>query len=149
MKLGILVMALVFGSSAFATTKEEAQAFVKEAKAYIKEKGFDAACAEFSKKKEEKGKFHKGELYIFLYDMEGKVLCHGGKKELIGKNLITMKDKNGKPVIQEFRDTAKKGGGFVDYMWENPDTKVVEPKLSYTETVDDTKWLGAGIYYKK
>jgi signal transduction histidine kinase len=36
--------------------------------------------------------------------------------------------------------------GWLDYMWENPQTGRVEPKVGYVMKVDDTWWLGSGIY---
>ena len=33
-------------------------------------------------------------------------------------------------------------------MWDNPQTGKVEPKVGYVMKVDDTWWLGSGIYVK-
>jgi signal transduction histidine kinase len=58
-----------------------------------------------------------------------------------------MKDKNGLFLIQALRDKAQKEGkGFVEFFWENPTTKKVEPKLGYVEKVDDNLFIGSGIY---
>lgn len=143
------VFIFLISSNSFAATKEEMVAFVNKAHSYIKDKGVDASCAEFNRTKDEGGSFQSGELYIFAYDFEGKVLCHGGKKSLIGKNLITFKGPDGKLTIQDLLNAAKAGSGFVEYKWENPLTKTVDDKLGYALKINDKLWIGSGIYLKK
>lgn len=38
------------------------------------------------------------------------------------------------------------GSGFYEYEWRNPVSNQSEPKVSYVKKVDDTWWMGAGIY---
>lgn len=149
---GLFLSTLLLGTLSFnvtAATKDEMVAFVKKAQGFIKEKGFDTACAEFNKSKEEGGTYQEGELYMFAYDFEGKVLCHGAKKAIIGKNLITFKGPDGKLTIQELLNAAKAGTGFVEYKWENPTTKTVDDKIGYAVKIDDKVWIGSGVYVKK
>ncbi len=156
-----LVMTVFFmaaAQSAFATGKEEVKtpavpskaevvAFVKSAVAYAKKNGKDKALKEFMDKK---GGFIKGELYIYAYDFKGTVISHGGQPDLVGKNLIGMKDKNGVMVIQELIKLAAKDSGWLEYSWPNPvHNNDVETKLGYVEKVDDTWWLGSGMYEVK
>ncbi len=124
-------------------TKEEVVSIVKEAVDYAKANGKEKALAEFSN---QQGLFKRGELYIFAYDFDGNAIAHGGNLAFIGQNLINMKDPNGVMVIQELIKQAKKGNGWLDYMWDNPQTGKVEPKVGYVMKVDDTWWLGSGIY---
>ena len=125
-------------------TKDDVVSFVKEAVAYAKKNGKEKALAAFSDKN---GPFEKGELYIFAYDFNGNVIAHGGDQTLIGKNLMSMTDPNGLPVIQELTGLAKQGGGWLDYMWPNPqDGGKVEGKVGYVVKVDNTCFLGSGIY---
>jgi len=126
-------------------TKADVVKIVKSAVEFAKTKGKEAALAEFSN---QQGLFNQGELYIFAYDFNGNVLAHGGNKAFIGQNLLNMKDPNGLMVIQELIKQAKKGSGWLDYMWENPQTGKVEPKVGYVMKVDDNWWLGSGIYTK-
>lgn len=37
-------------------------------------------------------------------------------------------------------------GGWLSYHWENPATGQEEPKLGYVTKVDDTWFLGSGLY---
>ena len=128
-------------------SKAEVVTFVKSAVIYAKKNGKDMALKEFMDKK---GQFIKGELYIYAYDFKGTVISHGGQPALVGKNLIGMKDKNGVMVIQELIKLASKGSGWLEYSWPNPvHNNAVEKKLGYVEKVDDTWWLGSGMYEGK
>jgi len=55
--------------------------------------------------------------------MNGITLMHSADPELETKNIIELKDANGKAFIREFAATAKKGSGWVDYMWPKPGEK--------------------------
>ncbi len=124
-------------------TRDDVVAIVEEAVDYAKANGKEKALAEFSNPK---GLFNRGELYIFAYDFNGINIAHGGNKAFIGQDLINMKDPNGVMVIQELIKQSEKGSGWLDYMWDNPQTGKVEPKVGFVMKVDDTWWLGSGIY---
>lgn len=121
----------------------EAEAMVKRAVAYIKEKGPEKAYDEFTNGKQ----FKDRDLYVIVYDLEGKNLAQGANPKLVGKNLIGLKDPDGKPLIQMFVDLAKtKGKGWVEgYKFLNPVTQKIENKSMYLERVGDTL-VGCGIY---
>ena len=69
---------------------------------------------------------------------------------LEGKNLLGLKDKNGKAFHKAFVETVQThGAGWVDYMWPKPGTDKPVRKWSYVKavTVDGTSaLLGVGIY---
>ncbi len=138
-----LLIALMFTvSSAFAVTADEAKAMVTKAVAYYKANGKEKALAEFSNPK---GEFVKGELYLTVWDFKGTQIAHGSNPKLIGKNLLDLKDTDGKLFVKEFMDVAKKGNGWVDYKWTNPETKKIQAKTVYLEAVEETL-IGCGIY---
>jgi len=123
---------------------DEAVAMVGKAVALIKADGKDKAFAAFSDPNNKT--FHDRDLYIFVYDLNGVAVAHGNNPKMVGKNLIELKDNEGKPLIKEMVNTAKsKGKGWVEYKWPNPTTKAVEQKASYIEKVDDIL-VGSGIY---
>ena len=135
---------------AYGASKEEMVQFVKEGVAYAKKHGKEKSLEAFTKSTHpDFSKFQKGELYMYAYDYEGVCIGHGAKEALVNKNLINMQDANKKLMIKELRDTAKKGSGFVEFKWQNPISKKVEDKLGYVEKVDDTWWIGSGIYFGK
>lgn len=144
--LVFLIMLLVvsaFSSTAFAgATKEEAIALVKKAAAYFKANGKEKLIAEINNPA---GQFVKGELYIFANEYNGLMLAHGANAKLIGKNLSAIKDPDGKVFFQDFVKMAKQGGGWTDYKWNNPVTKKIEEKTTYTYPVGDF-FIACGIY---
>lgn len=124
-------------------TAAEAEAMVKKAVAYIKTNGAEKAYEEFTNGKS----FKDRDLYIIVYDLNGKNLAQGANPKLVGKDLIGLKDPDGKPLIQMFIDLAKtKGKGWVDgYKFLNPVSQKIEGKAMYLERVGDTL-VGCGIY---
>ena len=84
--------------------------------------------------------------YIFIYKSGGEVFVLPPKTQLEGKNLLTLKDANGKMLIKELNEVANNGGGFVDYMWDKPG-KGNTPKISYARMIPNKPyWLGTGVY---
>ncbi len=143
------VLAIMWGAAwAWADdvgTKDEAVALVKKAIEFIKANGNEKAFAEFDNPK---GQFVDRDLYIVVYDMNGKCLAHGQKKSMMGKELIDLKDVDGKPFMRERIDMMKKqNSGWQDYKFMNPLTKKVEPKEMYVERTGDLI-VGAGAYKK-
>jgi cytochrome c len=144
-----LVMMFVVGFVGFALAAEgtpaEAKALVKKAIDYMKANGKEKAFAEFSNPK---GKFVNGDLYIFVYDMNGKCLAHGFNQKMIGKDLIEMKDPDGKFYVKERIEIAKtRGSGMQDYKFTNPTSKKLENKTAYIEKYEDVI-VGCGAYKK-
>jgi len=91
-------------------------------------------------------KFHEHGLYPFIYDFSGKCVAHGARPTLIGKNLIGVKDPDGKFLIREMIELAKKkGSGWMKYRWSNPMTKNIDEKSSYIERMGDY-FVGVGIF---
>src|SRR2546421_2599196 len=99
-------------------SKDEAISMVKKAVAFIKEQGPDKAYAEFSTKA---GRFHDRDLYITVLDLDGKVLAHGQREDLIGKVLIELKDPDGKLFVKERVALAREQPSFwQNYKFMNP-----------------------------
>jgi cytochrome c len=122
----------------------EAIAMVKKAAALIKSDGKEKAYAAISDPANKD--FHDRDLYIYVYDMNGIAMAHGVNPKLVGKNLLDMKDNEGKAMIQEMVKVAQgKGSGWVDFKWPNPVTKAVEAKSGYVEKAGDVL-VGSGIY---
>ncbi|SHO49762.1 methyl-accepting chemotaxis protein [Desulfopila aestuarii] len=83
--------------------------------------------------------------YYFVYEGTVNVALPPNKK-LQGNDLAELKDKNGVFLVRELFDNAKKGGGFVSYIWPKPNAGDV-PKLSYSEMIPGTNmWIGTGVY---
>ena len=132
-----LALAMSFGAQAAdqRASKDEAVAMVKKAIDYLRQNGKEKAFAEFSKPQ---GVFVDRELYVVVEDMTGTVLAHGTNPKLIGKNLMEIKDMNGKAFVREQVEVAKtKGSGWVEYLFAHPTTQQIKTKASYLERFDD------------
>lgn len=144
--LGACAAAALLATSfnAFAdATAEEATAMVKKGVSFIKANGKDKGHAEISNKE---GQFKKDDLYLTVYGMDGTVRAHGANEKMIGKNLIELKDIDGKAFVKERVELAQSKGTFwQDYKFTNPVTKKIEPKAMYCEKLDDAVVCG-GIY---
>ena len=144
--VGISFLVLMAGKVTFAAefgTTAEAEAMVKKAIQLIKAEGRDKAFAEINNPK---GKFVDRDLYIFVYDMEGKCVAHGFNPKMIGKELIEVKDSDGKTFVKERVEIAKtKGHGWQDYKFTDPITKKIEPKSAYVERLENLI-VGCGVY---
>jgi cytochrome c len=124
-------------------TKEDAIAMVKQAMVVIKQRGPEKAYAEISNKG---GRFHDRDLYIIVLGLDGKVLAHGQRADLIGKNVINAKDPDGKSFIKERVELARQQPAFwQNYKFVNPVTKEIEPQDMYCERLNDTAVCG-GVY---
>ena len=90
--------------------------------------------------------FHDRYLYPFIYDLSGRCVAHGARPALIGKNLLDLKDQDGKYLIREMIGIASGTGfGWVNYKWPNPINNKIEDKTSYVEKMGDF-FVGVGVY---
>jgi signal transduction histidine kinase len=144
----ICLTAFFMSSGALAAdqgTADEATAMVKKAVVYLKANGRDKTLAEVSNSK---GQFVDRDLYISVYDMNGKVLAHGANAKLIDKDVSALKDADGKEFIKDILAQAKSGGkGKSDYKWPNPTSKEIQAKTVYFEKADDMV-ISSGYYRK-
>ncbi len=125
-------------------TRDEAVAMVKRVQEKFKKDGRDAT---FKAITEQAAEFHDRDLYPFVYDLNGVCVAHGANAALVGKDLINLKDDNGKLLVQELVAVAKgPGSGWVDFRWPNPLTKQIQDKSSYVERLGGTYLVGVGIY---
>lgn len=143
----VLAAGLCFGLPAIAAeghaTAEEASAMVKKGIAFIKANGKDKGYAEITNKG---GQFTDRDLYLVVYGLDGVVHAHGANEKMVGKNLIELKDVDGKPFVKERVELGlSKGTFWQDYKFTNPVTKKIEPKRMYCERLDDAVVCG-GIY---
>lgn len=126
-------------------TAAEAEAMVHKAAAYVKANGPEKAFEEFTNGKS----FKDRDLYIYAYDMTGKNVAHGANPKLVGKNLIGLKDPDGKLLLPPLVELAKtKGSGWSEpFKFRNPTSEKMEEKIAYIERVGDI-FVGCGIYKK-
>ena len=124
----------------------ELTAYVNEALQFAQENGKGKALEVFN---DPEGNFTRGGRYIFAYDYEGRNLALPFQPGLVGTNRVDAQDPNGVYFIQQLIDVAKTGNGSIYYIYPDPSRKMIPAlKLSYAVNVDDTWFLGSGIYAK-
>src|ERR1700751_6176137 len=112
-------------------TREEAIAMVKRVQEKFRRDGAEATFRAITAQAKI---FHDRDLYAFVYDMNGMVVAHGAKADLVGTNLIDFKDQDGRFVIQEMIAVVKRPGTrWLGLRWTNPTTKEIGPDSSYVE----------------
>lgn len=138
-------LAFVAGASAQDHgTRDEAKAMAEAAIVHLKKVGNDKAFDDFTK---DKANWVKKDLYVFLLDTDGAIKAHGANDKLVGKNLLNLKDQNGKEFVKEFVVVANKGEGWVDYDWAHPVSKKVEGKTTFVKRVAGTNLaVAVGVY---
>jgi signal transduction histidine kinase len=118
---------------------------VENCAAYGKDQESVLAFAEISNRS---GMFVDAEgHYIYAYDYNGTLLAHPYLPEMIGSSLIEKRDPFGMENIRALADTARSGGGYIVFVWPNPDKENREElKIGYVLPINDTWWIGSGVY---
>ena len=138
----IAAVLLVFLATAFHAvadeptrgTPEEAKAMVKKAVAHFKKVGKEKAIPDLCKTD---GPFVDRDLYVTAIAMDGLEVAHINPKT-VGKNVMDLRDPDGKYFIKERLDAAKTASsGWQEFKFFNPVTHKVEAKTAYWERVGD------------
>jgi cytochrome c len=139
----LLASALLAAPVAFATdhaTSDDAKALAIKAADYLKSVGPDKAFPEFDAKD---GAWHDRDLYVTVQDSKGVMVAHGTNPGLIGRNVLELKDVDGKPFNRDIQTV--KDVGWVSFKWQNPLTKAVGTKTQYNVRVGNYI-VGVGAY---
>jgi signal transduction histidine kinase len=119
---------------------------VKDAVAQIEQQG----PAAFPLFHDPTGPFIAKDAYIFVFDSKGIDLVNPGFPNLEGRNLMDLKDTQGKQLIREmFKVIQTSGSGWVDYMWPKPGESVATQKSAYVSKAklgDQWVLVGSGVY---
>ena len=130
-----------FTAAADMGTPDEAKALSQKAQATVNAQGKDKAFAAFAS-----ADFKPKDLYVFCMDMDGKMLSHPLKPELVGKNLIDF-NKYGDSLFKNMIAKVKASGeGWVDYKWPYPGTEEIKAKTSYVMSNKEGFFCGVGAY---
>jgi signal transduction histidine kinase len=123
---------------------------VEDAADLMEQQGTNA-FSEFGRKN---SRWFNDNYYLFVYDIDGTCVFHPANPELVGLNLMGLRDMNAKPVVQWITDvgrmTNNDASGWVFYLWE--EGRELNPlwKSSYVRKVvpQDGKVyvLGCGVY---
>jgi signal transduction histidine kinase len=126
-------------------TRTELYDLVDRAVAYAKKNGKEKTLAEINNPD---GQFTDGDLFVWAEDFSGTILADPYWKEGVGKNWMNYTDPYGaKPTVANI-NAIRSGTGFTRTMFMDTAAgqKTTIPKLLYARAVDDTWWIGSGIY---
>jgi signal transduction histidine kinase len=145
--IAILVLALT-ACLAYAKgvrgTVPEAIKMVDKAVELIVSEGQERAFKQIS---DPKGAFVDRDLYVYVVDIKGVILAHSGDQTQIGKNMIDVRDMDGKAFIRDLiREAKVKDTGWVDYKWPHPLTGQIEAQSRYYKKIGELI-VTCGIHY--
>ncbi|HEY3056032.1 MAG TPA: cache domain-containing protein [Thermoanaerobaculia bacterium] len=105
--------------------------FVEAAATLVEQRG-TAAFAEFD---QPRSRWRTSPTYLFVYDAEGTCVWHGLNRELVGRNLLSLRDALGKPVVEMVTAIGKRperdAADWIFYLWEERVEFVPTWKSSY------------------
>ncbi|MCX6074056.1 MAG: cache domain-containing protein [Campylobacterales bacterium] len=86
--------------------------------------------------------------YFFVLDQGGNFIASGKNPDLVGKNILTLKDIDSKKFIQEFLNSANSNHPYwITYKWKNPASQRIELKYTHVKRVPHSTWIiGSGFY---
>lgn len=132
------------GERCATATLDAARALAERAAALLAAAGPDVALPRFMNPA---GGFVAGDLYVFVFDLEGRLRASGGWPETVGGRIGTGDGASGGIYARMRRLALESGRGWVEYSWFNPCTRKMEPKASYIVRVGDFI-VGVGAYKK-
>jgi cytochrome c len=151
-KIAIVAVALLIVCCAVtvwaeqSATKEECVLKCHEAAALINSKGLAAAIKEIG---DPKGPFVWKDSYVFLMNLDGKMLAHPMQPELTQlPHCLLITDPTDKAIFVSFVNLSRTvGQGWVEYMWPKPGKHSPSKKITYIYRVPGKDlFVGSGVY---
>ena len=92
-------------------------------------------------------RFDEGTGYFFVYNTQGEQVVSADNTARENNNYLDSTSPDGRYLVREYVALAATGGGYIEYNWPKPDTKVNAPKLASISLIPGTDWmLGVGFY---
>jgi len=121
---------------------QDAEDLVRTAASLLKKLGPEKAYAEFSRKG---GPFMFKDLYVAVYDLNGKCHMHGAKPEKAGLVLSAQPEGDQKIIRARLEAIKGKDEAWQEYVYRNPANNKEEPKVAFTIKVGELL-VSAGAY---
>jgi signal transduction histidine kinase len=108
--------------------------------------------AAFDQLRDRSGRFFFHDTYVFVDTPDGVELVNPAFKEVEGRNILELRDREGRPMVREYIRTAmEKGSGWTTYLWPRPDSSTLpERKTTFVRKVTlpggETLIVGSGLY---
>ncbi len=131
----------------YAGEAREVKSLVEKAASAFQEKGKDYTLKLLNASA---GPFKKKHFYVISLDFAGNVLATSANRKLVGKNVLNLKDSEGKLFCKEMIQVAKDpGSGWVEYRWKRHGEKDPTMKRTFVMRVPGDDTLVASGYYVK
>lgn len=122
------------GADVHHASRHEAQTLVRRALDHYKSVGPDQAWTDFTRAG---GAFSDGDLYVYAMDLSGRAVAHGANDRLVGRDLIQLRDVDGKAFVAEILDKSRaRSAIWTDYKWPHPVSKEIGARSDYCEAFD-------------
>jgi len=112
---------------------------VNRGASYLENHELADACNAFSSSQS----FISGEVYLFVFDKEGRIIAHGEQLQLMFQNLYNTKDQFGTLYVQNIIKTATVNGNWISYGWRDAIKRTYIKKISKH---GEDFIIGAGYY---
>ena len=89
--------------------------------------------------------FHDRDMYVFALDRQGGYRAFGGKPEKVGSRVQDIAGVDGQALLESIVAQAEQEPGWVEYDIVNPQSGVIQTKMSYVTKVDEL-YVGCGVY---
>jgi methyl-accepting chemotaxis protein len=86
--------------------------------------------------------------YFWADTTEGVNVVLYGRKDVEGRNRLEDKDSNGMFYVKAFLETAKAGGGYVEYLFPKKGQATPQAKRSYVLPFKPFGWVVGSGYYR-
>jgi cytochrome c len=127
-------------------TRPVAQALAERAAQHLRRAGQAQAFKDFQ---DPAGGFLDGDLYVFVFDLEGTLMASGGFPYAVGRNLVIGYHEPSATNVRNLIQVARaQGQGWSEYVWRNPCSGRRETKISYVIKVGDLV-VGVGAYLRE
>jgi hypothetical protein len=123
-------------------TPERARALAERAARLLRARGALTAFRRFT---DRAGGFVAGDLYVFVFDLDGVLRASGGWPSTVGSTVVQPSARGGGIFTRMRRLALEKGKGWVHYAWYSPCTRAMQPKMSYIIRVG-RYIIGVGTY---
>ncbi len=132
---------------------KDLKSLVDKAATLVSQKG-EAAFGQFNQKGSE---WLQGDRYVFVFTMDGVVVCDPANPAAVGKNQMHLKDAWGKQIVRRFiTEVTRVPGrsyGWTHYLWPKPGQKKPTWKTSYVRLavapLGKKFVVGSGLYDMK
>ena len=127
-------------------TRPVAQALAERAAAHLAKAGAAQAFKDFQ---DPAGGFLDGDLYVFVFELDGTLMASGGFPRAVGRNLVIGYHEPSATQVRNLIQVAREQGkGWSEYVWVNPCSRKRELKISYVIRVGDLV-VGVGAYLRE